>query len=150
MPYTRESIAALRHAERTCTTAAEIQQLLGWDDSTLARRCAKHEIDLIGDASLSLPAAPAKLDPALEAIVSRLTDRQAQIFRVLQPHADTGQWFSSATIGRMAGNSAKANSLRSSMEGLARRLDRMDAKYLMENKIGPGGGYRLVIDKDAR
>lgn len=148
VPYTIDAVAALRHAERIGTPAEEIQQHLGWDSHMLARVCRTHEIDLVvvSPAELPHPArAPISID--LQHIISRLTPRQAEIFRILQPrtYADVyQQWVSAAMMAKLIGVSG-AHSITTSIGGLARRLDRMDAEYQIEGRKGNHGGYRLVI-----
>lgn len=156
VPYTRDAVKALRHAAATNISAAEIQQLFGWDAAKLTRVCRTHEIDIVdirGCASLAasecvappLDSSPCIASP-LDAILARLTERQAQIFRALQPHAD-GRWFTTAWIANRIGVDSRISGIRDSVKGLGRKLERMEAQYQIEDKSGPWGGFRLVTDK---
>lgn len=155
IPYTRDAVKALRHAEATNVPVAEILELFGWDAATLTRVCRRHEIDLVdarGSAAAAAsqgatPAAPRRPVSPHDYILSRLTERQAQIFRALQPHAD-GRWFTAAVIGQRIGvKTARAYGIRDSVKGLGRRLERMEAEYQIEDRKGPHGGFRLVTEK---
>lgn len=152
IPYTREALEALRHAAASNTPAAEIQQYLGWDTATIARRCKDHGIDLLIPLATAMGAhddVPPPAPAALDLILSKLTPRQAQIFSVLQPHAD-GEWFSAAKIAKRLGGDMTRKKVRVGIAGLDRRLDRMDADYQVETRMGAGGGFRLVTDETKR
>lgn len=147
MPYTRDAVKALRHAATTNTPLSEVQQYLGWDTATIARRCKDHGIDLLIPLTTALGARDVPPAPmTLDLILSKLTPRQAQIFSVLQPHAD-GEWFSAAKIAKRLGGDMTRKKVRAGIAGLDRRLDRMDADYQVETRMGAGGGFRLVTDK---
>ncbi len=158
VPYTMEAVAALRHAAATQTSAAEIQQLLGWDNSMLVRVCRKHGIDMVVPA---VPTSPGELPntapclPHLARIISKLTERQTQIFRVLQPHARGEQWFNSAhirerVIARGGNPKTSLRAIGRSVGSLGRSLEHARAEYRVEIQLGPGGGYRLVLCEATR
>lgn len=150
VPYSRESIAALRHAERTRTPAEEIQRHLGWDGDMLARICRKHGIEIFGtavNASPLEPLPPVAADP-IEVVrtISKLTPLQTQIFRIFQRHA--GQLIKGTHIADLLGKEG-VRSLGITIASLGRHLERMHLGYRIESQKGPCGGYRLVIDKGA-
>ncbi len=158
VPYTMEAVAALCHAERTGTSAQEIQRHFGWDAAMLARVCQRHGIGLVVSAPSVAPPAPSRepLPPIapypanIVRIISKLSTRQAEIFRILRERQMNGG-------GTMTGShlaekitGAGARSMNMSTASLARRLERMDCIYRIESKMGPGGGCRLVLRDAAR
>ncbi len=158
MPYTIEAVNALRHAAATQTSAAEILVHLGWDAAMLSRICRRHGIDLLIS---NVPTSPGELPnsapclPHLARILSKLTERQAQIFRVLQPHARGEQWFKAAfirerVIARGGNPKTGARSIGKSTHGLGLQLERIGAEYRIETQMGPGGGFRLVLREASR
>ncbi len=160
LPYTKEAIAALRHAERLGTPAEEIQQLLGWDDGMFERRCREHKIRLISIGQQTKPGqverlaarypVNAKVSVKLQPLIDKLTPRRAEIFRILlsRPIQAIGdeQWVTSTAIADAIGIS-DISSVVTSIRGLARQLNRMDAEYKIDARKGPGGGYRIIIDE---
>lgn len=142
IPYTRESVVALRNAARNGTPPAQILAQFGWDAGRLARVCRTHGIELSGDDLAPLPPVMAPRAP----ILPQLPERAAQIFRILQPLTDREQWLTAKQIAAHIQLTTTIRNVRHSIDRLGLALVRLKTPYRLDIRNGPGGGYRLVTE----
>lgn len=149
--YTPAALAMLRAAADRSTPRAEVQRLLGWDNTMLAAVCRKHGIDLVGAIPPSQPISSPVVRSLpvvsernqLRALANTMSGGASAIMLQRIIRYPIGEIVPSAHLGVDGRN---ASSCRYHINNVLRKAN---LPFAVEGVTrGYDGGYRLVRSED--